>query len=140
MDLSGFLFDEWAFYDGGSLAAGEDFAAGYVEGWGVAADEAVQAFCREGVDDAADSGPIDGSGAHGAGFGAGVEGAFGKLCGAELPADLGAGKTLGVLGWSPWGGTALLRAVTRTWPFSSTMSEPKGCAPCALAERANSIA
>ena len=99
MDLSGFLFDEWAFDDGGSLAAGEDFAAGYVEGWGVAADEAVQAFCREGVDDAADSGPIDGSGAHGAGFGAGVEGAFGKLCGAELPADLGAGKTLGVLGW-----------------------------------------
>ena len=97
MDLSGFLFDEWAFDDGGSLAAGEDFAAGYVEGWGVAADEAVQAFCREGVDDATDSGPIDSPGAHGAGFGAGVERAFGKLFGAELPADLGTGETLGVL-------------------------------------------
>ena len=97
MDEGGFFFDEWAFDDCGSLAAGEDFATGNIEGWGVAAGEAVQAFCREGVDDAADSGPIDGSGAHGAGFGAGVERAFGELFGAELPPDLGAGETLGVL-------------------------------------------
>ena len=100
MDLGGFFFDEWAFDDGGSLAAGEDFAAGYVEGriFLMAAGEAVQAFCREGVDDAADSGPVDGSGAHGAGFGAGVERAFGELRWDELPPDLGAGETLGVLG------------------------------------------
>ena len=98
MNEGGFFFDEWAFDDRGSLAAGEDFAAGYVQCWSVAAGEAVQAFCREGVDDAADSGPVDGSGAHDARFGAGVERAFGKLGRAELPADLGAGETLRVLG------------------------------------------
>ena len=98
MNKGCFFFDEWAFDDGGSLAAGEDFSAGDVEGWGVAAGEAVQAFCREGVYDAADAGPIDGSGAHGAWFGAGVKRAFGELRWGELSADLGAGETLGVLG------------------------------------------
>jgi hypothetical protein len=97
MNEGGFCFDEWAFDDRGSLAAGEDFAAGDVEGWGVAAGEAVQAFCGEGVDDAADTGPIDGSGAHGAGLSAGVEGGGGELGGGELAADEGAGEAFGVL-------------------------------------------
>ena len=105
MDLGCFFFDEWTFDDSGSLAASKDFAAGYVEGriLFVAAGEAVETFFRQGVDDAADSGPVDGSGAHGAGFGAGVEGGGGELGRGELAADEGAGEAFGVLGGIAFG-------------------------------------
>lgn len=103
MDLGCFFFDEWAFDDSGSLAAGEDFAAGDIESWGVTAGEAVQAFFGERVDDAADSGPVDGSGAHSAGFGTGVEGGGGELSRGELAADEGAGEAFGVLGGIAFG-------------------------------------
>ena len=82
------------------MASGEDFTAGEIEGWifFVAAGEAVETLFGERVDYAADSGPVDGSGAHGARLGAGVEGAFREDFFAEELAGLGAGKALGVLG------------------------------------------
>jgi hypothetical protein len=105
VDLSCFFFDERAEDCGGSLAAGEDFAAGQVEGgdfWATASD-VDQAFCGQGVDYATDAGPVDGSGAHGARLSAGVESAAGELRGCELPADQGAGEALGVLGGVAFG-------------------------------------
>jgi len=100
VDFRGLFFDEGTFDLSGALAAGEDFAAGQVEGgvFLVAACETVQTFFREGVDDAADAGPVDGSGAHGARVGAGVEGASGELRRCELAADEGASEAFGVLG------------------------------------------
>ena len=58
---------------------------------------------RESVDDAADAGPVDGAGAHGAGLGAGVEGAFGEDFVAEELGGLGAGEAFGVLGGFAFG-------------------------------------
>ena len=105
MDLGGFFFEMRAGDDGGALAASEDFSAGQVEGgvFFVAAGEVVEAVFGEGVDDAADAGPVDGSGAHGAGFGAGVEGAFGEDFVAEELGGFGAGEALCVLGWLAFG-------------------------------------
>jgi len=105
VDLRGFFFDQGADDLDWSLASGEDFAAGQVEGgnFRAAAGDVNQAFSGEGVDDAADAGPVDGSGAHGAGFGAGVEGAFGEDFVAEELGGFGAGEALCVLGWLAFG-------------------------------------
>jgi hypothetical protein len=105
VDFGGFLFDLGADDLGGSLASGEDFAAGQVQGgnFRAAANEVHQAFSREGVDYSADACPVDGAGAHGAWLGAGVESVAGEPRGRELPADLGAGEALGVLGGIAFG-------------------------------------
>jgi len=101
VDEAGFFFEVGTGDCGGALASGEDFAAGEVEGriFEVAAGEVEEAGFGEGEDDAADACPIDGAGAHGAGFGAGVEGAEGEFGRGEALACLGAGEEFGVLGW-----------------------------------------
>ena len=100
VDFGCFFFDQGAGDLDGSLAAGEDFSAGQVQSrvFGIAAGLLEQAFFRQSVDYAAYADPVDGSGAHGAGFGAGVEGAFGQDFFAEELGGLGAGQALGVLG------------------------------------------
>ena len=105
VDLGCFFFDQGADDLGWSLASGEDFAAGQVESgnfWAAAGD-VDQAFSGEGVDDAADAGPVDSAGAHGTGLGAGVEGAFGEDFIAEELGGFGAGEALCVLGWLAFG-------------------------------------
>jgi hypothetical protein len=105
VDLGCFFFDEWAEDCGGPLTSGEDFAAGQVEGgdfW-AAAYEVYQAFSRKSVDYAADAYLVDCTGAHGAGLGAGVEGAFCEDFIAEKFCGFGAGQALGVLGGFAFG-------------------------------------
>lgn len=105
VNFGGCFFDEGADDLGGSLASGEDFAAGQVQGgnFRAAANEVHQAFSRKGVDYSTDASPVDGAGAHGAWLGAGVESVAGEPRGRELPADLGAGEALGVLGGIAFG-------------------------------------
>lgn len=56
-----------------ALAVREDLAAGQVEVIWRRTDDLVKIEFAEGVDHAPDAAPIDGAGAHGAGFGAGVK-------------------------------------------------------------------
>ena len=90
----------------GVAGSGQEFAAGDAQGWGFWAGEGVEGAGGERVDDAADAGPEDGSAAHGAGLGAGVEGGGGQLRRGELTAYEGAGEAFGVLGGvaSGWDG------------------------------------
>src|ERR1700730_15442534 len=87
------VFEEWPSDDDRLLGAGKHFAAGHIER-GIslmAAGVAHEAGFRQREDNAAYADPINCSGAHGAGCGAGVEGAACQFGLAQQLARLGAG-------------------------------------------------
>jgi hypothetical protein len=100
------VFEEWPGDDDRLLPAGKDFAAGQIKGGIllVAAGVAQEGGFRQREDNAAHADAIDGAGTHGAGFGAGVEGAAGEFGLAQQLGSLGAGHHFrvlrGVAGWA----------------------------------------